>query len=91
MPGLVEIISDLPQSIFDPSLLFSPTKMMEILSCTDDTFVEIPGSALSSEAAMEKRFEYRDRQFLSSDFKVVEASREKSDIVLSQLAYLDTK
>lgn len=45
----------------------------------------------SSEAAIEKRFECRDRQAFANDFKSVKFSLEGLNIVSSQLAHLDTK
>lgn len=52
VPWLIQNIPDLQQSIFDPSLLFSPTKMMAILLCTDDTFVAIPESLLEKKVQL---------------------------------------
>lgn len=55
MPWLVENIPNLQQSIFDPSLLLTPIKTMAVLLCTDDNFVALPESLLSSEAAIRKK------------------------------------
>lgn len=57
---------------------------MAVLLRTDDRLVIVPKSHLSSEAAIEKRFECRDRQFHLSDFKGVDVTREGSEIILSQ-------
>lgn len=88
---MIEHIPDLQHSIFDPSLLFSPTRMMEILLSKDDTLVAISESLLPAEEAIGKRFECRERVFLPSDFKGVDVLRDGDDIVLSQMAYLYMK
>lgn len=83
--------SDIQQSIYDPFLLFSPTNMIAVLLCNDDTLVAIHESLLPSEAAIENRFECREHQFLPSDFKGLDVIQESSDIVSSQMGYLETK
>ena len=61
VPWLMENISDVQQSIFDPPKLYSTTRPILILLCTDETLVVIPESLSPSEEAFEKRFECRDR------------------------------
>lgn len=46
VPWLMKNIPDLQQYIFDPSLLFSQTKLMAIIFCTDNIFVVMPESML---------------------------------------------
>lgn len=91
VPWLVENIPDLQRSIVSPSLFFTLTEWMAVVHCTDDTFMVDPNSNLFSEAAIEKRFERRDRQFLPLDFIGVSKNRVGSYTVLSQLAYPDMK
>ena len=67
------------------------TTMMAILLCTDDMLIAIPESLLKTEAAIEKRFECRERKFLPADFKVIDVLQEGPEIVLSQMSYLDAK
>lgn len=66
----------LQQSIFNLSLLFSHTRMMEIHLCTDDMPVTILESFLNAEAAIEKKFECRERKFLPADFKSIKIYKE---------------
>lgn len=65
--------------------------MIAILLCTDVTFVAIPGSFLSTGTTIEKRFTCRARDFLPVKCKGWDVTQENSDLVLSQVAYLDTK
>lgn len=90
-PWMIENISGLQQSIFDSSLMFSPTKMIEIFLCTEDTFVVIPEFMLPAEAAFEKRFECRDRQFLPTDFRGVDFIQKGDEFFLFQMTYSDTR
>jgi len=64
---------------------------MAILLCTDDMLIAIPESLLQTEASIEKRFKCRERKFLPADFKGIDIMQEGAEIVLSQMAYLDTK
>lgn len=91
VPWLIENIADIQQSVYDPSPLFSPTKLIAVLLCTDDTLIAMSESYVQSEAAIEKRFECRERQFLPTDFKGVDVLKEGSNLVMSQMAYIDTK
>lgn len=91
VPWLIESIPDIQQSIFDPSLIFSPTKMLSILLCTDDTLVITPESMLTAKAVIEKRLECLARQFLPMYFKGVGVIQDGLDILLSQIAYMNTK
>lgn len=91
MSWILENFPDLQQSIFDPSLLFSPTKKFAILLCTDDLLFEIPESLLPFEATIEKRSDCHERSFVPTDFKGVDIISDGGDIVLSQMDYLDTK
>lgn len=49
VPWLLENIQGLQQSIYDPSLLYTPSEAIAILLCTDDTLVAIPSSKLSQD------------------------------------------
>lgn len=64
---------------------------MAALLCTDDTMVVVIELHLSSGVAIGKRFEWRDHQFLFSDFKGVNILWEDLNVALSQLAYLGKK
>lgn len=91
VPWNIKNIADIQQSIFDSLLLFSPTKMMAILLCTDETLVAIPQSMLPVESAIEKRFKCRTRRLFLTDFKGVYVIQDGVDILLSQIAYMNTK
>lgn len=66
-------------------------KMMKILLCTDDTLVVRPESTLPAEAAIGKQVEYRSCQFVPTDFKGVDVIQEGDDLVMSQIAYINTE
>lgn len=91
VPKLIANIPDLQQSIYDPSLLFIATKMMEILLCAEYTFVVMPESMVHAEASIEKRFECHPREFLQTSLKGIDIIQECTDIILPQMANIYTK
>ena len=87
VPWLCNNILDLKQSIYDPSLLLSPTTTAAMLLCTDDTGTVITTDDLKEEEKVTDRFKCRDRQYLPTDFKGLDISQNGSSIRISQQFY----
>ena len=82
-------ILDITHSLYDPSLLYSPSTTTAMLLCTDDTGVVMNEEDLSIEEKVTKRFTCRERQFPPVDFKGIEVHQINESITISQTEYSD--
>ena len=89
VPWLLNNFPQLRQSVWDPSLLYSPITDMAMLLCTDDMNIIIPESLLPVEANITKRFKCRELQHTPTDFKGVDIAIEGDNVVLSQEEYVN--
>lgn len=85
VPWLIGNFHDLQRYLYDPAFLFSPTRIIAILLCTDDMPIALSESPLTTESAIEKRFTCRVLKFLGVEFKGLDILHDGQDILLSQM------
>lgn len=76
--------------MYDPSLLYNPTKTAATTHCTDDMQSALPKSLEHEKAKVTNRFKCREAQRPPIDFKGLDISCKGRNVTVSKMAYLKT-
>ena len=88
VPWLLDNFPELRQSLWDPSLLYSPTTNMALLLCTDDMNGVMPSSGKDREKKITERFVCREAEYPPTEFKGIDIRIANNNVILSQEAYV---
>ena len=89
VPWLCNNIANLAQSVYDPSLLYSSSRPIVMMLCTDDTASIMDKDAMNEESKITERFICTERQYPTMDFKGIDTIQNNESIALSQKPYAE--